>query len=51
MLSLEFENIVLSYGNRLILDNINFKIKGQIFGCLVQMVLVNQLFLIYNWIN
>jgi len=32
---LEFENITLSYGKRLILDNINFKInKGQIFGML-----------------
>ena len=32
---LEFKNISLSYGNRLILDNINFKInEGQIFGML-----------------
>jgi len=32
---IEFQNISLSYGNRLILDNINFKIhKGQIFGML-----------------
>ena len=32
---IEFENISLSYGNRLILDNINFKInEGQIFGML-----------------
>ncbi len=31
----EFQNVSLSYGNRLILDNINFKInKGQIFGML-----------------
>ena len=31
----EFQNISLSYGNRLILDNINFKInEGQIFGML-----------------
>ena len=31
----EFDNISLSYGNRLILDNINFKInEGQIFGML-----------------
>ena len=31
----EFENISLSYGNRLILDNISFKInKGEIFGML-----------------
>ena len=31
----EFENVSLAYGNRLILDNINFKInKGQIFGML-----------------
>ena len=33
--AIEFENISLSYGNRLILDNINFKIdKSQIFGML-----------------
>jgi lipopolysaccharide export system ATP-binding protein len=32
---IEFENISLSYGNRLILDNISFKInEGQIFGML-----------------
>ncbi len=32
---LEFKNISLSYGNRLILDNINFKInEGEIFGML-----------------
>ena len=32
---ISFENITLSYGNRLILDNINFKInEGQIFGML-----------------
>jgi len=32
---IEFEDISLSYGNRLILDKINFKIsKGQIFGML-----------------
>ena len=32
---LEFENVSLAYGNRLILDNINFKInEGQIFGML-----------------
>ena len=31
----EFQNVSLSYGNRLILDNINFKInRGQIFGML-----------------
>ena len=31
----EFKNISLSYGNRLILDNINFKInQGEIFGML-----------------
>ena len=31
----EFENISLAYGNRLILDSINFKInEGQIFGML-----------------
>ena len=32
---IEFENVSLSYGNRLILDDINFKInQGQIFGML-----------------
>ena len=32
---IEFENISLAYGDRLILDNINFKInEGQIFGML-----------------
>ena len=32
---IEFENISLSYGNRLILDNINFKInETEIFGML-----------------
>tara|TARA_B100001121_G_scaffold181266_1_gene158087 strand:- start:114 stop:890 length:777 start_codon:yes stop_codon:yes gene_type:complete len=32
---IEFENISLAYGNRLILDNLNFKInEGQIFGML-----------------
>ena len=32
---IEFKNISLSYGNRLILDNLNFKInEGQIFGML-----------------
>ena len=32
---IEFENVSLSYGNRLILDNITFKInKGEIFGML-----------------
>ena len=32
---IEFESISLAYGNRLILDNINFKInEGQIFGML-----------------
>ena len=32
---IEFKDISLSYGNRLILDNINFKInEGQIFGML-----------------
>ena len=32
---IEFENVSLSYGNRLILDNINFNInEGQIFGIL-----------------
>ena len=33
--AIEFKNISLSYGNRLILDNISFKINaGQIFGML-----------------
>ena len=32
---IEFQNVSLSYGNRLILDNINFKInQGEIFGML-----------------
>ena len=32
---IEFKNVSLAYGNRLILDNINFKInEGQIFGML-----------------
>ena len=32
---IEFRSVSLSYGNRLILDNINFKInEGQIFGML-----------------
>ena len=32
---IEFENISLSYGNRLILDNINFQInESEIFGML-----------------
>ncbi len=32
---IEFENVSVAYGNRLILDNINFKInEGQIFGML-----------------
>ena len=32
---IDFENVSLAYGNRLILDNINFKInEGQIFGML-----------------
>ena len=32
---IEFENISLAYGNRLILDNLNFSInEGQIFGML-----------------
>ena len=44
----EFKDVSLSYGNRLILDNINFKInQGEIFGMLGQMELVKVLFLIY----
>ena len=32
---IRFENVSIAYGNRLILDNINFKInEGQIFGML-----------------
>ena len=32
---IEFENVSLSYGNRLILDNLNFTVnEGQIFGML-----------------
>ena len=32
---IEFNDVSLSYGNRLILDNLNFKInEGQIFGML-----------------
>ena len=32
---IEFENVSLSYGNRLILDNISFKVnQGQIYGML-----------------
>ena len=32
---INFENVSLSYGNRLILDNLSFKInEGQIFGML-----------------
>ena len=32
---IEFENVTLAYGNRIILDNISFKInEGQIFGML-----------------
>ena len=32
---IEFNNVTLSYGNRLILDNINFKVnEGEIFGML-----------------
>ena len=32
---IEFENVSLSYGNRLILDNLNFRVnEGQIFGML-----------------
>ena len=49
---IEFENVSLAYGNRLILDNINFKInEGQIFGMLGPNGLVNQQYLIYHWFN
>ena len=44
---IEFDNVTLVYGNRIILDNISFKInEGQIFGIKVQMVLENQQYLI-----
>ena len=44
---IEFENVSLSYGNRLILDNINFKInKIKSSECWGQMEWVNQQFLI-----
>ena len=40
---IEFENVTLAYGNRIILDNISFKInEGQIFGMLGPNVLENQ---------
>ena len=36
---IEFENVTLAYGNRIILDNISFKINEVKFlECLVQMV-------------
>ena len=45
---IEFKDISLSYGNRLILDYINFNInEGQILECLDQTVSVNQQYLIY----
>ena len=44
---ISFENVSLSYGNRLILDNINFKInQGEIFGMLGPNGVGNQQFLI-----
>ena len=44
---IEFENVTLAYGNRVILDNISFNInEGQILVCLVRMVLENQQYLI-----
>ena len=44
---IEFENVSLAYGNRLILDNINFKINEvKYLVCLVQMELGNQQYLI-----
>ena len=43
---IEFQNVTLSYGNRLILDNINFKInKIQFMECWDQMGLVKAQFL------
>ena len=44
---IKFENVSLSYGNRLILDNLNFNInEGQIFGMLGPNGVVNQQYLI-----
>ena len=44
---IEFENVSLSYGNRLILDNINFKInQTEILVCLGLMGSESQPFLI-----
>ena len=44
---IELENVSLAYGNRLILDNINFKInEAKFLECLVQMELENLLYLI-----
>ena len=44
---IEFENVSLAYGNRLILDNINFKInESQILECWAPMELESQQFLI-----
>ena len=44
---IEFENVTLAYGNRIILDNISFKInESKFLVCLVLMVLENQQFLI-----
>ena len=45
--AIEFENVTLAYGNRIILDNISFKImKVKFLVCLDLMVLENQQFLI-----
>ena len=45
---IEFNKISLSYGNRLILDNINFKInEGEIFGMLGPNGVGKVLFLTY----
>ena len=46
-IAIEFENVSLSYGNRLILDNINFKInKHSIHALLGLTVLAKAVFLI-----
>ena len=38
LIQLLIENVTLAYENRIILDNISFKInEGQIFGCSVLM--------------
>ena len=50
---IEFENVTLAYGNRIILDNISFKInEGQIFGMLgPNGVGKSTIFQFNNWTN